>query len=160
SPGTLYSGYHIYDAIDLVTTSSITNAPRVTSITFTPAQPSVGTGAQKTFVATAKDQFNNVTPANFIWSDQHGTIDGAGNYTAPATVGSDTVTATSGTVSGSTTVNVFDPSPIVISDKTTEYLTRQAVDFTFDRNVAASLIAGDLLVENVTTQTTIPASSI
>jgi rhamnogalacturonan endolyase len=106
STGTLYSGYHIYDAIDLVPTSSLTNAPVLTSIAVSPNNSTVTIDAQTTFTATARDQFGNVMPANFTWSATSGTIDGTGMYTAPGTTGSPTVTATSGSISGNTTVNV------------------------------------------------------
>jgi rhamnogalacturonan endolyase len=107
STGTLYSGYHIYDALDLVTTSSITNAPAITTIKVTPALPSLLIGGAQAFVATAYDQFGNVTPANVAWTTTAGAIvNGTGRYTAPSNAGSASVTATSGTVTGSTTVTV------------------------------------------------------
>ena len=112
STGTLYSGYQIYDAIDLVPTSSITNAPVVTTIAVTPNNSTVTAGSQTTFTATARDQFGNIIPANFTWSTSRGTIDGTGLYMAPGTSGSDTVTATSGSIHGSATVNV-NTSPTI-----------------------------------------------
>ena len=41
-----------------------------------------------------------------------------------------------------------------------EFLTRQAVEFTFDEDVAASLSAGDLAVTNLTTGATVSAGSV
>ena len=96
----------VYDAIDLVATSSITNAPHVASIAVTPASTSVATNQQQTFTAVARDQFGNVTPANFVWSDIGGVVDGTGNYIAPGTGGSDTVTATANSIAGHATVSV------------------------------------------------------
>src|SRR5207244_78097 len=53
----LYSSYLqpsvTYDAIDLVKTSDLTNAPHVASITVTPANPTMITNAQQLFPATA-----------------------------------------------------------------------------------------------------------
>jgi hypothetical protein len=109
STGTLYSGYQIYDAIDLVPTSSITNASVVTSISLSPSNPTVGTSSQTTFTATARDQFGNVIPANFTWSTTNGTVDGTGAYTAPAAAGSGMLTATSGSVNGSTNITIIGP---------------------------------------------------
>jgi rhamnogalacturonan endolyase len=107
SSGTAFLSPNItYDAIDLVTTSSLTNAPMVTTISVSPPNPNLPTGTQQAFTATARDQFGNVTPANFTWSAARGVVDGAGLYTAPGSVGSDLVTATSGTVNGNTTINV------------------------------------------------------
>jgi rhamnogalacturonan endolyase len=96
----------IYDAIDLVTTSSLTNAPHVASIAVTPSSTTLNPLQQQTFIASAKDQFGNAIPANFIWSASSGVIDGGGNYVAPAMMGSATITATSGTINGSAAVAV------------------------------------------------------
>jgi rhamnogalacturonan endolyase len=116
STGTLYSGYQIYDALDLVTTASVsTSAPVVNSIAVTPANLSVPINGQQTFTAVAKDQFGNVIPVNFTWSAANGTVDGTGLYTAPPSPSSDTVTATSGSVSGSTSVNVVADVPPTVA---------------------------------------------
>jgi rhamnogalacturonan endolyase len=160
SGGNYLSPWHIYDAIDLVTTSSLTNAPRVASITVTPANPNVAENAQQTFIATARDQFGQITPANIAWSATRGVIDGTGVYTAPATPGPATITATSGSVSGNTSVNVFDNTPIQITASGFDYQTGQAVTFTFSKDVGPSIAAGDLLLENLTNGTTIRPSSI
>lgn len=101
----------VYDAIDLVTTSSLTNAPRVTTLSITPVSPSTAGYGTLTFTATARDQFNNVTPANISWSASRGVITGLGGYTAPRTAGPDTVTVLSGTLSASTTVNITANAP-------------------------------------------------
>src|SRR5205814_7720508 len=74
----LYSSYLqpsvTYDAIDLVKTSDLTNAPHVASITVSPVNATVVTNGQQLFTATARDQFGNVTPANFTWSSTIGSI--------------------------------------------------------------------------------------
>jgi rhamnogalacturonan endolyase len=112
STGTLYSGYHIYDALDLVNTSSITNAPAVKTIILSPANPTVQVTANQIFTAQAYDQFGNAIAANFSWSAAVGSIDQAGNYTATIT-GSDTITATANSVSATT--NVIVPLPAWLS---------------------------------------------
>ncbi len=105
STGTWYSCYQIYDAIDLVTTSSLTNAPVATTLSITPANQSVPVNSQQTYTATAYDQFGNPMPANFTWSTTLGTIDNTGAYTAPANGGNGTITVTSGTVAATTNIS-------------------------------------------------------
>jgi rhamnogalacturonan endolyase len=96
STGTIYSGYQIYDAIDLVPTSSV-SAPAIDSVTIVPAGASVGVSGIGTFIAIAKDSSGNVLAANIDWSAANGTIDPNGVYHAPASAGSDTITATATT---------------------------------------------------------------
>jgi rhamnogalacturonan endolyase len=100
-----------YDAIDLVPTSSLTNAPRLTSIAVSTANSIVGINGTNAFTAVARDQFGNMIPANVTWSAARGTIDDTGMYKAPATAGADTITATSGAVAGSTSVSVVAGAP-------------------------------------------------
>ena len=113
----IYSSYLqpsiVYDAVDLVPTASLTNAPQVTTITATPANQQVGVGGQITYSASAKDQFGNPIVANFDWSATRGTVNPNGTYTAPATTGGDTVTATSSGVSGSASISVLGALPTV-----------------------------------------------
>ncbi len=96
STGTIYSGYQIYDAIDLVPTSSAT-PPAIDSVTIVPAGGSVGVNGTGTFLAVAKDSSGNVITANIDWSAANGTIDPNGVYHASANSGSDTITATATT---------------------------------------------------------------
>ena len=97
STGTIYSGYQIYDAIDLVPTSSAT-PPAIDSVTIVPAGGSVGVNGTGTFIAVAKDSSGNVITANIDWSAANGTIDPNGVYHASASAGSDTITATATTI--------------------------------------------------------------
>jgi hypothetical protein len=123
-----------YDAIDLAPTSSA-SAPAIASVTITPSNSTVGVNGTRTFTAVAKDASGNMITANIDWSVARGTIDANGNYTAPGTAGSDTITATANTTrisgystgssgtstsfggtisgSGSTGVSVLDAAPIV-----------------------------------------------
>ncbi len=130
----------VYDAIDLVTTTSA-SVPAIASVTITPANSNIGTNGARTFTAVAKDASGNVLAANFAWSATRGTIDANGNYIAPATEGSDTISVTatitrtpgysvssssssavSGSVTGNgnTTVNVIAPPTLTaaVSRKT------------------------------------------
>jgi hypothetical protein len=92
STGTLYSGYQVYDALDLVTTAAA-YTPAIATVSISPTSPLAPNGA-RTFTAVAKDANGNVIPANFTWSAARGAIDANGNYTAPATPGSDTISVT------------------------------------------------------------------
>jgi hypothetical protein len=97
----------ITDASGLTTTSSV-------SVTVNQTYTSVAvSGTSYPFSATAKDQFGAplATQPSFAWSilggGAGGTINSAGDYTAPAaTTGTDTLRAASGGVSGTATVTV------------------------------------------------------
>ena len=158
STGTLFSGYHIYDAIDLVPTSSITNAPHVASITVTPANPTINTSEQRLFTAVAHDQFGALTPANFTWSSSVGAVDGTGSFIAPNAATSGTVTATSGSINGNTAVTIV--TPVQIIGNVFNYQTAQSLSLTFNRAVDPTMLAGAISIENLTTQTTVPPASI
>ncbi|MDD4414491.1 MAG: Ig-like domain-containing protein [Oscillospiraceae bacterium] len=103
-------------------TSSITvNAvPVLTTITISPANPTIITGATQQFTATGLDQNGValVTQPTFTWASgtpATGTIDAAtGLFTAVA-VGTSTITATSGAVSGNTLATVSAPAPVLTS---------------------------------------------
>lgn len=127
----------VYDAIDLVPTASLTNAPRVNSIAITPVNAAVGPGGLAAFTATSRDQFGNVIPANIDWSTARGVIDDAGLYTAPVTAGGDTITAAVGAVSASTTVNVLGGVPIVVTP------AGAAANPVFNNMTALGVLGGD-----------------
>jgi len=102
-----------YDAIDLVQTSALTNAPVLTRITVSPANPSLALQSAQTFTAAAFDQFNNPIPANVTWSATNGSIDGIGDFVANGAAGQATIAATSGSMSGQTTVTINKLTPTV-----------------------------------------------
>lgn len=88
-----------------------TAAPVLTTISVSPATASVATGGSVQFGATGLDQFGQpMSPQpTFTWSvgGGGGTISAAGLFTAGSTAGGPfTVTATSGSVSGSASVMV------------------------------------------------------
>jgi hypothetical protein len=110
----------ITDKGGLSTTSSVkvTVNQTLTSIVVGPASSTLGSAATQQFTATASDQFGAVlqTQPAFTWSSSGvGSINSKGLYTASYASGSATVTATSGTVHGSTAVTVSDASPTVAS---------------------------------------------
>jgi hypothetical protein len=95
---------------------SCSSAPPVlTTITVSPSSASVQTGGSQQFAATGLDQFGN--PMNpqptFTWSvSGGGTISPSGLFTAGSTAGGPfTVTAASGTVSGTASVTVTSVPP-------------------------------------------------
>jgi hypothetical protein len=89
---------------------SFTVNPILTSISVSPASANVVVNGTQQFTATAKDQFGIALASqpSFTWSIASGvgTISTTGLYTAPASPGSATVKAASGTVSGSAGVTV------------------------------------------------------
>jgi len=88
--------------------------PVLTTITVAPATASVQTGGTQPFSATGLDQSGQpLSPQpTFTWSvSGGGTISTTGSFTAGSTAGGPfTVTATSGTVSGTATVTVTAPA--------------------------------------------------
>ena len=108
-----------------------TSAPPVlTTITVSPASASVQTGGTKQFSATGKDQFGQpMSPQpTFTWSvSGGGTISSSGLFTAGATAGGPfTVTAASGSVSGTASVTVTAPpvlTTITVSPASTSVQT-------------------------------------
>ncbi len=114
----------ITDQFGLSTTSTVnlTVNQTVNSIAVSPSGTTLAPNGQRQFTATAYDQFGAVfsSQPSFVWSSSNsslGSIDAAtGLYSAtgvPGLQGITTVTATAGTVSGSSTVNVTTlPAPM------------------------------------------------
>jgi hypothetical protein len=98
---------------------TVTAPPVLTTITVSPASPSVQVGATQQFSAVGKDQFGiNLSPQPaFTWSvSGGGTISGSGLFTSTTVGGPFTVTASSGSVSGTASVTVTAPSSNVIKN--------------------------------------------
>ena len=91
-------------------TLTVTAVPVLTTITVSPASASVQTGATRQFSATGKDQFGQpMSPQpSFAWSvSGGGSVGSSGLFTAGSTAGGPfTVTASSGSVSGTAAVTV------------------------------------------------------
>lgn len=85
--------------------------PVLTSIVVSPASPTVSIGGTQQFMANGFDQFGNpfsILPSSVSWSSSNaavGTINGSGLFSALA-VGTSTITATSGNISGSALATV------------------------------------------------------
>ena len=99
---------------------TVTAAPPVlTSITVTPTPASVVTGGAQQFTASGKDQFGAaLSPQpSFTWAaGGGGTISSGGLFTAGTAAGGPfTVTATSGSVSGTAQVTVTAAAPPVLT---------------------------------------------
>jgi hypothetical protein len=97
-------------------TVSVTVNQTLTSLVVSPARTTVNVGARRQFTATEKDQFG-VTLANPVavnWLVLHGggTVTAGGLYTAPGSVGSATVEATAGSLSGTASVTITDPAAV------------------------------------------------
>jgi hypothetical protein len=94
---------------------TVTAPPVLTTITVSPSSASVPTGGTKQFTATGFDQFGTPTSPQptFTWSvSGGGTISASGLFTAGGTAGGPfTVTAASGSVSGTASVNVTSVPP-------------------------------------------------
>jgi hypothetical protein len=87
--------------------------PILTSITVTPANPSIVFGANQSFVAQGYDQFLNPIAASFSWSSSNtniGTINAVSGTFSAAASGTTNVLVTSGNVTASTTVTVTGTS--------------------------------------------------
>jgi hypothetical protein len=109
---------------------TVTATPVLTTITVAPASASVQTGRTQPFNATGFDQFGkpmNPQPV-FSWSvSGGGTIDSSGLFTAGSTAGGPfTVTAASGSVSGTASVTVTAlPQDFSLSVSPTSQSVRQ-----------------------------------
>ena len=106
----------ITDDGGLSTTSSVsvTVNQTLTSITVTPAAPSLASHATQQFTAAGFDQFGTaMSLGTTTWSATAGSISASGLLTAPYASASVTVTATSGSVSGTTVATVTNAAPTV-----------------------------------------------
>ncbi len=99
------------------TVTVVSAAPVLTTITVAPAFTLAPVGGTRNFTAATLDQFRNPITATVTWSSSNstvGTIDAAGVFTAKVE-GTSTITAASGTVSGTATVTVIIPALTTIT---------------------------------------------
>ncbi|MGL1937255.1 MAG: S8 family serine peptidase [Fibrobacterales bacterium] len=90
------------------TTITVNGAPRLDRIEVSPANSTLVEGSTQQYSVVGFDQYNNtIVVLNPTWTVDGGSIAPTGLYTASA-VGSFSVTATLGTISGSTGVTVSD----------------------------------------------------
>ncbi len=115
APGAYTFQVTMTDADGLSTTSTVgvTVSPTLNTIAVTPTSASVVQGQGRQLIATAYDQFGNVLAAQpqFTWAitTGMGAVDPTGTYTAAAQPEADVVTASSGVVSGSASIQVVGP---------------------------------------------------
>jgi hypothetical protein len=103
---------YVTTASSLALTTTVIVNQTLSSITVSPASASIKTGATDQLTAQGFDQFHSLlaTQPAFAWSATAGTTSSAGLFTAPGTAGNVTVTAKSGTVSGSASLTVTSNS--------------------------------------------------
>jgi hypothetical protein len=123
--------------INVSATVTIIPGP-VNHITVTPNPATVTVGDSQLFNATAYDSYNNViTNATFTWTTTVGSVNAIGLFTAQTTPATGIVTATSGTVNGSATVNIIlgaidhitvTPDPVTMTVGGTQQFSATAYD--------------------------------
>lgn len=106
----------------VTSTIAVTVNATLTSIVVAPATATVATGATQAFTATARDQFNQTMSATIGWSvSGGGSINTSGLFTAGASAGGPfTVTATSGSRTGTASVTVTAGSTTSTFGETTQ----------------------------------------
>jgi hypothetical protein len=113
-------------------TAKVTVAPPVVnSVTISPTTASILTSGTQTFTATVSGAVSN---KSVTWKASSGTIDASGNYTAPTTAGTATVTATSvadTTKSASAMVTIATPviNSVTVSPATSSLATGGTAQF-------------------------------
>src|ERR1700690_3140870 len=86
------------------------NHPTITDLVVLPGSSSVPVSQTAQFSA-----FLNGASTSVTWTASGGTIDGSGVFTAPSSPGNVTITATSGSDTGTTTVNVVASQTLVVN---------------------------------------------
>lgn len=123
-------------------TITVGTAPQLSKIILTPgATVYLRPGASETFTAEGVDQFGSPYPIAPQWTATGGAINSLGAFTAGSTEGNYTVTAKSGSVTGTVGVNVDGTPPTLSSASLTNNSTLQ-VSFSEPVDVgSASLVS-------------------
>lgn len=107
-------------------TVTVGSAPQLSRIVLTPSTTAhLRPGTTKTFSAAGLDQYGDPYPFSPQWSATGGAIDSLGAFTAGSTAGTYTVTAKSGSVTGSVNVEVDSTPPTLTSATLTNGSTLQ-----------------------------------
>jgi acyl-CoA thioesterase-1 len=85
--------------------------PELTTIIVTPDPAPLDTGSGQQFSVQGLDQYGDPIETSPVWAATGGAIDDTGLYTAGATPGRFTVTATDGTIRGHAAVTISDSAP-------------------------------------------------
>ena len=104
------------EGLSVTSTVNVTVNHTLTSLSLTPASPTVVEGASQQFSASATDQFgNSMQTPSLNWSVQSGSgsIDSTGLFTAASTSGTTTVLVSHGGVSATATITVPNEPPTV-----------------------------------------------
>ena len=98
-------------------TVGVVVSPTVSRMVLTPASSTIVSGGGESLMAIELDQFGLplTHPPSVAWSATMGSITPTGNYTAPWLGGPEVVTAASGGVSASTTIQVVNQPPTILS---------------------------------------------
>ncbi len=151
------------------TGSAIVNVTASQALQISPGGPAVGAGAMQAFTATAGGnpvgsiiwQVNGLTggdcvaPANSATTPCHGTIDGNGNFTAPLSPppgGFATISALSGTDSGTTNATVLYSSASLTSNGSTGQYAFQYAGSDFTSGLPLD-VSGSILTSGSPTAT-------
>ena len=98
------------NGLSVTTSVVLTVNPILKSLNVTPNPASLFTNAKQQFTANATDQFSNaISNPTVTWtvSNGSGSITAAGLYTAPGSIGTASVTATSGSAIASASINIL-----------------------------------------------------
>ncbi len=104
------------DASGQSATSSVNVSvvPTLTTIAVSPSAANLVAGSSQQLSVQALDQFGNALASQsaFTWSATAGTVTPTGVYTAPSASGTAQVLASSGGVSGASSINITVPNPV------------------------------------------------
>jgi pectin methylesterase-like acyl-CoA thioesterase len=141
------------DAAGLTTTSTVTVtvAATLTSIAVSPASPNMVPSATQQFTAVANDQFGNplASQPTFTWTASTGSITSSGLYTAPIADAAATITAKSGSISGTATATVAVVGTVVLTVNPGQPVTStnfQTIQSAIDSIPAANITPYDIQV--------------
>jgi hypothetical protein len=104
------------EGLSVTSTTEVTVNQTLTTLSLSPASPTVTEGSSQQLTATAKDQFGNVmTTPSLMWSIESGSgsIDTSGLYIAASSPGTTIVAASSGGASAAATITVSNEPPTV-----------------------------------------------
>ena len=132
--------------------------PTLSSITVTPANPSITTGASQQFTATGNlsDGSTQNLTAQATWSSSSGTVRvGPTGLATTSSAGTATITAQSGTITGSTVLTVSGPALLSI----TVTPANPSIGAGTSQQFTATGTFADGSTQNLTTQVTWTSSS-
>jgi hypothetical protein len=143
----------IKDTGGLTVTSSVavTVSQTLTAITVSPASVTVNIGAAQQFTASAKDQFGNALspqPAITWGVSGGGTISASGLFTAGASPGGPfTVTASSGSTSGTANVTILNNTNIALNGTAYRWFAMASATSNTNKTAAPALNDNDLTTD-------------